>query len=627
MTVTHSKTFLLPALLAAGTGIGGGPAAALELGDVQVQSTLGQPLRASIAYALAPHEELAPYCISLAPAVTLDSAPTLRKASVSIADNRIVLTGATPMREPLLALRLDIDCPYTPKLLHEYTVFVDPAVPVAARDVAAEPAPGSVPPEAVVPKAKARPIRPVEYPSAGAAKTEGSGYQVQRGDSLSVIAQRLERHGVPLWDAVDALFAANPDAFIDGDPNRLMAGTWLSVPDFSQAGLAAVPPPTEFAPAPAETAVATPAFDPTVVATTTSTAASVDPDAAASLELQPGDLIVDGRALPAAVKSPSTPIVRITHTAVREQPADRSLWWMIGGGFLLLGGLLYFAIRSRFGVRHSPAREALDNLQRRATDTIYDELPVLEPVVADDYDLDDNSPTSENLVLDADLEIGTGFDAGSDMMVAEDFGFDTSADLDLELPAETGDEEDKAGTDVIPPLRIEESMILESEVLPDDDDYDMSVILDATKVPDPVAVTERDLKAVVISGADDTRINDNYTVSQEVDYQVLEQDYEEELTATQALNLEIGRAAAELADRLDAEIRAESVGTGAPSSLMAFSPLVAGNDDDAGDLEVTAAFEGALYVDDDAQTALLPSADDELPDDTIETAELDSLAR
>ena len=261
---------------------------------------------------------------------------------------------------------------------------------------------------------------------------------------------------------------------------------------------------------------------------------------------------------------------------------------------------------------------------------MHDELLLLEPVVADDYDLDDDSPTSENFVLDAGLEIGTGLEAGSDIMVAEDFGFDTSADLDFELPGETGADEDKAGTDIIPPLRNEESSILESEILPDDDNYDMSVILDATKVPDPVAVTERDLKAVVISGADDTRITDNYTVGQEVDYQVLEQDYAEELTATQALNFEIGRAAAELADRLDAEIRAESaaaVAARARASLTAFSPLVAGNDDDAGDLEVTAAFDSALYLDEDAKTARLPAADVDLPDDAIETGKLDSLAR
>jgi hypothetical protein len=301
---------------------------------------------------------------------------------------------------------------------------------------------------------------------------------------------------------------------------------------------------------------------------------------------------------------------------------------MISGGAILLGGLLYLAARERFGRRSAVARDDEEYLQRRATDVRRDQLPVLEPIVADDYELEDDSPTSENFILDADLEVGTGFRAGSDIMVAEDFGFDTSADLDFELPDETGRKEDEPETDVIPPPKIE-STILEREVLPGDDDYDMSVIMDVTKVPDPIAVTERDLKAVVISGADDTRISDAYTVSQEVDYQVLEQDYEDELTATQALNLEIEKAAADFAERLDAEIRAERRDGRDPASSLAnvtaFSPLYAGNDDDAGTVDVTASLESVPYLDDDAKTARLPAAGDD--EDTIEKEQLDSGAR
>jgi hypothetical protein len=190
---------------------------------------------------------------------------------------------------------------------------------------------------------------------------------------------------------------------------------------------------------------------------------------------------------------------------------------------------------------------------------------------------------------------------------------------------------DEPETDIIPPPKVE-STILEREVLPENDDYDMSVILDVTKVPDPIAVTERDLKAVVIGSADDTEIAGAYTVSQEVDYQVLEQDYEDELTATQALNLEIEKAAAELANRLDAEIRAERDGAmdaaNSLANVTAFSPLYAGNDDDAGNTDVTESLESVSYLDDDARTARLPAADDDvLDDDTIGTEQLDSGAR
>jgi hypothetical protein len=648
--VTYSKTLLLPALLAAGSGLGTTPAAALELGDLRVESTLGQPLRASIAYALAPHEELAPYCISLAPAVSLDALPTLRNAEISLTADRIVLAGAAAMREPMLALRLDIDCPYTPKLLHEYVAFVDPAMDVAAPAPAVARAPEPVQQPAATPATQTAVARTVALPDATPetvrAPDSGARYHVQRGDNLSTIAQRLDRGGMPLWDAVDLLFAANPAAFIDEDPNLLKTGVWLVIPDFGQAEVADFVQSAASMPAPV---VDAPAETPAVEGANSGALPPVPesvPAASEFADLRPGDPVVEDRVQPsakprdasapgtstgAAETAATTPVTGITTATAAPQAADRSLWWMIGGGALLLGGLLYFAARERFGRRRRTAEDEPEYPHRRSTDVMPHELPVLAPIVADDYELDDDSPTSENLILDADLEAGTGLGGGSDILVAEDFGFDTSADLDFELPDETGLTEDEPETDIIPPPKVE-STILEREVLPENDDYDMSVILDVTKVPDPIAVTERDLKAVVIGSADDTEIAGAYTVSQEVDYQVLEQDYEDELTATQALNLEIEKAAAELANRLDAEIRAERDGAmdaaNSLANVTAFSPLYAGNDDDAGNTDVTESLESVSYLDDDARTARLPAADDDvLDDDTIGTEQLDSGAR
>jgi hypothetical protein len=70
-------------------------------------------------------------------------------------------------------------------------------------------------------------------------------------------------------------------------------------------------------------------------------------------------------------------------------------------------------------------------------------------------------------------------------------------------------------------------------------------------MPHPDDITERDLEAVQMDMDDDTLITSEYTVSQEVDYKILEQDYEDEMTATQALNLEIAKASAELSENLD----------------------------------------------------------------------------
>jgi hypothetical protein len=72
--------------------------------------------------------------------------------------------------------------------------------------------------------------------------------------------------------------------------------------------------------------------------------------------------------------------------------------------------------------------------------------------------------------------------------------------------------------------------------------------MDATKMPQPEDVTQQDLRAIEVSTGDETVISDNYTMNSQVDYKIVEQDYEDEMTATQALNAEIARAALEITD-------------------------------------------------------------------------------
>ena len=601
--MTNRNHLLLPALLAAGSTISAGPAAALELGDLNVASRLGQPLRASIAYALAPNEELAAYCVSVVPPRTLDGTPVVGETRIRVQDGAIHLDGRDSLREPLTSLRLAIDCPYSARLSRDYTILLDPAVPVPhaapapSLPAAAEPVAPATVRQALAPAAAARTALPA---------AAGHRYQVRRGDTLLAIAARHDAPGMPLWQAADALFAANPGAFTGGDPNRLKAGAWLVIPG---AGAAA---DNGDAPAPATTAPslrdAAPAAEPvaaTIAASVLETGAAAGAPGNGFGSLEPGDVLVAATDTSADGAEPASSLgapIEIVAASARDElaPTRRdvsggTLGLLVTGGFGLLASLLLLRLRAGRGSRlRSPVQSAPE------TGTDREEagrIPTLDTAVADDYDLDDDSPTAENLVLDADLGSGSGFDDSDpgDMFVAEDFGFDTHTDLDLELPESEASLDAEAGTDVIPPLRMDESSILESEILPDDD-YDMSIITDATKMPDPDAVTERDLKAVVVSGPDDTRVNDVYTVSLDVDYQVLEQDYEEELSATQALNLEIAKAAAELGERLDAEILTEGMAnrrsraplaSGSPFSILA----VAVNDDDAGDSDVTARLE------------------------------------
>jgi hypothetical protein len=247
-----------------------------------------------------------------------------------------------------------------------------------------------------------------------------------------------------------------------------------------------------------------------------------------------------------ASTSPNTSTVVIAPAATNASNATSSsawLLWLAGSGIAIILGLLFFGRRFRGQTDTSSFAQAAEQPHRRRhSDTETTDTENVEAIGVD-YDLSDDSPTEENLVLDADLVMGTGLGAGSGDSVASDF-----VELPFEPVASVSD-----ATDILPPMRTDEHSILDSEILPGEDDYDMSVIVDATRMPQPEDVTERDLKAVEIVPDDDTLVAENYTISKEVDYHVLEQDYEDEFTATQALNEEIARAAAELVERMESD--------------------------------------------------------------------------
>ena len=222
-----SKRTLLP-LVALGGGLAVTPAAALELGELTVRSSLGQPLRASIAYALAPNEMLSDTCVSVGGGRSTGDLPGIGRSTIAVTDSAILITGETLIREPMMATRVTINCPYTPNLSREYMLFVDPDTVAEARAAAAAP---QAPP--VVETA----VRPAAGTSAATTRTasttpigQATRYQVQPGDTLGEIVSRIENRSMGLWPAVYTIFAANPDAFIDNDPNILMAGAWLTIP-------------------------------------------------------------------------------------------------------------------------------------------------------------------------------------------------------------------------------------------------------------------------------------------------------------------------------------------------------------------------------------------------------------
>lgn len=569
-----------------------------------MDSTLGQPLRASIAYALNPTEQMFDFCIFLKPGLSANGLPGVSNARVTITDGAIVLTGRTPIREPLLALQLSVNCPYTAHLARDYTLMIDPALPTEGERVtlrtdvapltpvqtATETATDIVVASKPTPVVAAR-VRPQDSTPIAASER----YLVQAGDSLSQIASRIEHRPIGLWPAVEAIYAANPGAFLNNDINLLKAGSWLVIPEMVSGSITAatesratpqtmvVPTIEDAAPLTTTSSVAESAS----TATPAETAPVVAPEVVAPAEttapeLRPGDVVV-GTEAPFVVPVGADEVVDIPDTAFEAPPVSQPapvitvgettetginnswswLMWLGGTGLALILALLVFGrhFRNRFG---SVAVSAPVAPARRREDA-----PAAQPVDSDiDYAFDDETIGSRAITLDADLDAGTGLQAGSHFDVAQDFGFTaaaaTSSQMDLEITEEASREEKLLPTDIIPPLEQREETILDSEVLPSDDDvagdYDMSMMIDATKhiLEDNKDIT-KDLKAVALHADDDDDGEEEYTLSNEVDYQILEQDYEDEMTATQALNQEIEKAARELAERMDEDFQGKTV--------------------------------------------------------------------
>ena len=578
----------LPAIVAVSGSLAALPASALELGELTVQSRLGQPLRASIAFALARSEQISDYCVTLRPGPSVSGLPGFGPATVRVSNGVIMLTGTTPVREPMVAAHVVVNCPYSANLSREYLLFIDPMTsandPVYRETTVTQQVSAQAEPVRVAPTAIERPVAAIASKPVNKDIGTSTRYQVQSGDSLSEIAARIQNRTVGLWPAVNAIFAANPSAFINNDPNNLKAGSWLVIPSFD--GSAAVVAPVEAVTPVAE--IDTPvaeiesvntineAYDLAPVsemAPVEDGQSAVDPlptetspeiilddltDSGISAgTLQPGDIILDTEleGPTTTASSPNVPTAIITSSRTNDFSSASTSWffWLAGSGIAAILGLLMFGRRLRGQANTTPATPLADAApQRRFSDSQTTNTQDIEaPTV--DYNITDESPTEENLVLDADLVIGTGLSETADSGISPDFGFAASTALDIELPFEpvasiTADE-----TDVLPLSSVDEHSILDSEVLPEnnDDDYDMSVILDATKMPRHDDVTERDFRAIEVAADDETQVMQNYTINEQVDFKILEQDYEDEMTATQALNQEVVRAALDLTERME----------------------------------------------------------------------------
>ncbi|MFZ6047138.1 FimV/HubP family polar landmark protein [Pseudomonas sp. CR3202] len=245
--------------IAAASALTSGMANALGLGEVTLRSSLNQPLDAEIELLEVRDLASAEVKPSLAPPEEFSKAGVdrqyflqdLKFTPVVKANGRSVIrvTSSKPVREPYLNFLVEVLWP-SGRLLREYTLLLDPplyspqaAAAAAPRAPVAAPAPSPRPAVAqsaapvrsapAVPAAPAAAPRPSAPAPASAPKAPDDQYRTSSRDTLWDIAERT-RAGGSVHQAMLAIQDLNPDAFVDGNINRLKSGQVLRLPDESQ---------------------------------------------------------------------------------------------------------------------------------------------------------------------------------------------------------------------------------------------------------------------------------------------------------------------------------------------------------------------------------------------------------
>lgn len=207
---------------------------AAGLGQINVVSGLGQPLRAEIPLHATP-QELKSLTARLASSeafrqasIPYSPAASSVRVSVDTSGQRPVLrlSSQRPVNDPFIELLIELNWS-SGQLLRQYTFLLDPVDLVAPQPVAAAIRPPAAAPRAVSP-APAR--APASGAAASASSAGASNYTVRKGDTLHRIAGTLAPAGVNLDQMLVGLLRANPEAFDDGNINRLRSGVILSVP-------------------------------------------------------------------------------------------------------------------------------------------------------------------------------------------------------------------------------------------------------------------------------------------------------------------------------------------------------------------------------------------------------------
>ncbi|MET0543183.1 MAG: FimV/HubP family polar landmark protein [Variovorax sp.] len=247
-------------------------ASALALGRLNVQSALGEPLRAEIDVTEISAAEADSMKLNIASPQAFQAAGVAYNSALADvrmtlqrrADGRYVvrLAGNRSLNDPFIDLLLEANWGGG-RVVRDYTVLLDPprsrqaAAPInpvgpqmqigSAPPVRMASPPAAPPVAQVAPPPRPRPVpAPTPAPSPAAERTvrtgtgEGQQVAVRPGDTASKIAGAYKPADVSLDQMLVAMLRSSPDAFLGGNVNRMKAGAIINVPSAAQA--TATPP-------------------------------------------------------------------------------------------------------------------------------------------------------------------------------------------------------------------------------------------------------------------------------------------------------------------------------------------------------------------------------------------------
>jgi len=567
-----------------------GTAHALELGDATIRSGLGQALVVQIPYRLAASEQIAANCVSLTRPLTDDGTPAYTATDgIEILPTHIQVFGSMLVREPLIGLHVRVQCPGVPHIVRSYVLFVDPpaqapiatyapaeTVPLA---VPAAPTAVAVAPVTVVPRG---PVSPRASGTTGGAIAQGEFYRVVRGDTLSGIASRIADRPGNIWQTADAVFAANPTAFTNGNPDLIQEGREILIPLLDGAASAAlaaadiqaappVPavarsvtaPPTPI-PAPAvaiepEVLNAAPAAqtsDIVDIAPVPAAAPAVRAEAPALRAPAPSAGVPDADAAPVPVEDVAA-IVPSGDTAAGPVVTSSYSFLAIGAGLLLLLSPLFFMFRRR-NVRGPFVRDDVKTLDLDAT------IPSALTSASASVSAASTAPAAEPAAgpAPARYTAPTLRRAPAPSVAPSTPSVDEVDEVEktIAMPAPAINALDVHGMTVteIDPTDLDETLALAAPAMPAapaaDKAYEAGSATIEDELLDASTILLRDVEAEfarrqVLESADDrepSRFDGGTQTMTLVDLDLLRQDYEAELTLTQLNSPALRDAVADL---------------------------------------------------------------------------------